>query len=372
MYKKRLIFAVPRYHTNLIPVIDSLKNTYKIEIIVANIGNTESHNLIKPILCKELFFSKFIRKIFCLNNQNFLIPNFFFLYSFIGNFKPDFIIIRTHNRFFYYTIAVIGKILNAKVIFYDQLDLKLRELKKNNLINFIKKMEFNFKEFFFKSIRITPVNFNKQKKFNKNYYIPFCFFSKRKKNFSKKKLLNLITVSKYEKRKNLLLLCRSVLQLKKAGFKFKLVIIGEKKTNNQKKIYNIIYNFLKSNKLLNNYVFLKTNYKYENMDTVYKISDLFILPSTMEPAAISVLEAMSFGLPVIVSDDCGTSCYIKKNFTGRIFKNNNLSSITKHIQFFFNNPQYVKIYSKRSLNSFNKLYTTKCFLNNFNTILNKH
>ena len=128
--KKNILLISPRFHTNLIPIIYSLKRKYIINLIVSNFGNTESHKILKPILCKEINVSILIRKIFNLGRHDFLIPNLIFLFSLIKDIKPDLIIIRTHNRFFYYPISLIGKILNSKIIFYDQLDLGLRELKK--------------------------------------------------------------------------------------------------------------------------------------------------------------------------------------------------------------------------------------------------
>ena len=67
-------------------------------------------------------------------------------------------IIRTHNRLFYYSASLIGKILNSKIIFYDQLDLELKEFRKNNLINFLKNFEFKLK-IFFQSIELPQLIF---------------------------------------------------------------------------------------------------------------------------------------------------------------------------------------------------------------------
>ena len=70
------------------------------------------------------------------------------------------------------------------------------------------------------------------------------------------------------------------------------------------------------------------------MSKIYRSGDIFVLPATKEPGAISVLESMSFGLPAIVSNNCGTRCYIKKNFNGRFFLDNNLESLIREIEYF--------------------------------------
>lgn len=362
--KNNILIISPRFHTNLVPIIYSLKKKYNINLIVSNFGHTENHKLIKPILCKELIISILIRKIFNLSKHDFLIPNFFFLFSLIKKISPKLIIVRTHNRLFYYSASIIGKVFNSKIIFYDQLDLGLKEFKKNSFFNFFKNFEFKFRESFFKSIRITPINFSKVKKINKSFYLPFCFFFK-KTTFKKKKYINFLTVSKYHYRKNLLLLCNAALILKKKGYKFKIFIVGEKKTSDQINEFNKINKFLKQKKLLNKYVFLKKNIKYNKMIKIYKNSDVFTLPATKEPGSISVLESMSFGLPVIVSNNCGTRCYVKKNYTGRIFKDNNLKSLVNEIEFFLKNSQQIRIYRGRSIRLFKKIHTTDIFLENF-------
>ena len=368
--KKKILIISPRFHTNLVPIIYSLKRKYIINLIVSNFGNTESHKVLKPILCKELKFSILIRKIFNLSKHDFLIPNLIFLFSLINEIKPDAIIIRTHNRFFYYSISLIGKILNSKIIFYDQLNLDLTELKMNNLTNIIKNFEFKLREFLFQSIRITPINFSKVKQIKNSFYLPFCFFLK-KTIFKPKKILNIITVSKYHHRKNLLLLCKAALILKNKGYKFKILLVGEKKTPDQVIEFKKINKFLKESELLNKYVFLAKNIKYDDMSKIYRKGDIFVLPATREPGSISVLEAMSYGLPIVVSQNCGTRCYIKRNFNGRFFKDNNLRSIVKEIEFFFVNHNQIKVYRDRSIKLFKKLYTTEIFLANFDVLFKR-
>ena len=137
------------------------------------------------------------------------------------------------------------------------------------------------------------------------------------------------------------------------------------------KEFNKINKFLKKNKLLNKYVFLIKNIKYDQMSKIYREGDIFVLPATKEPGSISVLESMSYGLPVIVSDNCGTRCYVKKNFNGRFFSDNNLNSIVKEIEFFFKNRNQLKIYRDRSIKLFKKFYTTDIFLANFDDLFKR-
>ena len=47
---------------------------------------------------------------------------------------------------------------------------------------------------------------------------------------------------------------------------------------------------------------LLENLTYRQMEELYASADLFVLPSTREPASVSQLEAMSFSVPAICSN----------------------------------------------------------------------
>ena len=63
----------------------------------------------------------------------------------------------------------------------------------------------------------------------------------------------------------------------------------------------------------------------------YQENNLFILPSKIEPIGQVVLEAMSKGLPIIVSNNCGSKDYIKNNYNGYIFKAKNPKDLANKI-----------------------------------------
>ena len=107
------------------------------------------------------------------------------------------------------------------------------------------------------------------------------------------------------------------------------------------------------------------------MSNIYKMGDIFVLPATNEPGSISVLEAMSYGLPVVVSNNCGTRCYVKRNFSGRFFLDNNLKSLVNEIEFFFKNRNQIKVYRGRSIKLFKKNHTTDKFKANFDLLFKK-
>ena len=63
------------------------------------------------------------------------------------------------------------------------------------------------------------------------------------------------------------------------------------------------------------------------MKEYYRCADLFVLPSTGEPASISQLEAMAYSLPVVCSDKNGTACVVEDGINGYLFKDNDEKSL---------------------------------------------
>lgn len=45
-------------------------------------------------------------------------------------------------------------------------------------------------------------------------------------------------------------------------------------------------------------------------------ADVYVLPSVREPYPMSVLEAMSVGLPVVITDDCGLAPFVEQSLSG--------------------------------------------------------
>ena len=63
------------------------------------------------------------------------------------------------------------------------------------------------------------------------------------------------------------------------------------------------------------------------MNAIYQSSDLYVLPSTGEPAAYSILEAMANSVAAVCSTGNGTASYIEPGITGNIFEDNDENSL---------------------------------------------
>jgi len=96
---------------------------------------------------------------------------------------------------------------------------------------------------------------------------------------------------------------------------YKLTIVG---TGEDEKYLKSIAN--------KNIIFLGS-IENKNLKNEFKKNNIFILPSISEPWGLVVEEALYFGLPVIVSEYCGSSELIKNDINGYIFNPNNIRNI---------------------------------------------
>jgi glycosyltransferase involved in cell wall biosynthesis len=67
------------------------------------------------------------------------------------------------------------------------------------------------------------------------------------------------------------------------------------------------------------------------MPALYQAHDLFVLPSVDEPFAISPLEAMNFGLPVIITDSNGARGCVRDGVTGFVVPSDDQDALTEKI-----------------------------------------
>ena len=109
-----------------------------------------------------------------------------------------------------------------------------------------------------------------------------------------------------------------------------LTLVGEVSTEYHKNYYNKVQAFIAKHHLENS-VSCHTNCKPSDMADFYRSADLFVLPSTGEFASVSQLEAMSYSLPVIVSDTNGTACYIEDGQNGFLFRDKDKADLMKKI-----------------------------------------
>lgn len=88
----------------------------------------------------------------------------------------------------------------------------------------------------------------------------------------------------------------------------------------------------------------------QKKEELFRSSDIFILPSYKEGLPLSILEAMSFGLPIIASNVGGIPDLIYKYQNGILVEPGNQIEIKNAIQNLITNKDLFQTYSQRSAN----------------------
>ena len=144
--------------------------------------------------------------------------------------------------------------------------------------------------------------------FNNLHYVPFAIKSKTttKKYDIAGDVLKVLCVGKLtQERKNQTQLIKYLSTLLLRNQSLELTLVGDCKKENE--YSQRLRQSAKGSRIK---VIVKPNVAREDMQREYLDADVFMLSSRREPAAYSVLEAMSYGLCAITSADNGTRCYL--------------------------------------------------------------
>jgi len=137
---RKILFAVPRYHTNMLGWIVFLKK-HKFDItILSNIkGQSENHDLIEPIFLSESLVSKLIRKIFGDGGPNKLraFSQFSKLHSMIRSKNFSIVIVRDIQRWLSIQLLLLSPFYDFKLIIYSQTEKFAERRLRNFLISLI-------------------------------------------------------------------------------------------------------------------------------------------------------------------------------------------------------------------------------------------
>ena len=321
----KFLFIAPRFHTNQVFWIDSLiESNHEVFFHSQLRGEIENYKQIRPLIFPPCNLSYYLTKLFGeggVNNPRGF-PNPFSYYKELKELQPEVIIIRDVTRWFSLLGAMLARYLRIEIIIYSQTDLfKHYSFKRTFLTKFILTI--------FDAKWITPIkgdraNFNFHPK--GMYFVPFAVDIKKIKKERVQRPYELLSVGKFENRKNQLMLLKVIKKAIDNGFKLNLVLIGEISKDAHQQNFDICNKFIKDNDL-SEVVEILINISHEKMASFYQSSDLFILPATAEPASISVLESVGFGIPAICSDTNGTRFYLTENQFGITFKDNDEESL---------------------------------------------
>lgn len=325
-----VVFVAPRFHTNQVEVVRALIEAgHTVGFHVTAIGGTEDHSVLVPRVFEPCMVSRLFVRAFGDGGVNGprIFPSPWAYWKHLRTLAPDLVIVRAPNRAFSFLAAMCARLRGAKVVFYTQGRLsRPYSVRERVLIRLLL--------FAFNAAWYTPLSGNRCLPNGRPpkgmYYVPFAVARVAAKLRDASGGFKLLMVGKYQPRKNHALLLRAVARLS-ADFDIELTMAGECVDDNQSQVKREL-DALVENLGLTDRVTLLCNVPYRDMPDLYLRHDLFVLPSSRESAAISVLEALATGMPVVCSDTCGTQDYLLGGQVGRVFRSDDADDLVEQIR----------------------------------------
>ncbi len=369
----KFLFVAPRFHTNLYYRVIALQEAgHEVKSVVLYKGKSEYYKGVDVLQVKLSLISRFFIRFLRLFKKERLKSNLELrlqspgkaLRKIIASFEPDFILLKAFQNLLAIKTLQLSYFKRSKVLMLIQTD-------KVSILNSKKLFRLNLHLFKWLKVKayITPVKraetLFKAIGFDNCYYLPFVFpKQKNTKNEAAKTVVSLISVGKFVRRKEQLLLIES-LDLLKGKLNFELILIGEIAD----KVYyeNLLSEIKKRG--LETQIKIRINVPYPEISILYKKADVFILPSYGEPAAYSPVEALAFGLPIIMSTESGTNCYIEQGKNGYIFEKKNAKDLASKIYKIAASREVLLDFGKNALLLATENHSLKSFSNKINKII---
>ena len=329
----KVMYVAPRYHTNQIAIMKGwIERGDKVAFLSQYAGKSEDYTWVTPeiigyskvFLMVNYFYTHFLKRNDPYRDDWRLkcgFPPMGKLKKKIKEYAPDLVIIRERSVYSMCTNLICRK-QQIPAILYNQSPLWDRE----------KKMDWQHKLVWklVPEYRITPVRYNyryQEKDTGKlvedirTKWVPFVMELKlqpEQKVYFQGNTVTILMIGKYQERKNHLMLLR-VFEKLCSKYQIELVMAGECSTPFHERYYERVEQYIREH-YLESKVTLYKNQTRQQVFELYRNADVFVLPSTDEPAAISHLEAMAFSVPAICSTGNGTADYIIEDQTGYIFE----------------------------------------------------
>jgi glycosyltransferase involved in cell wall biosynthesis len=146
-----------------------------------------------------------------------------------------------------------------------------------------------------------------------------------KNNYKTNELLFVGTVEKRKGVKHLILLAKFLVA---QGIKFKLNIVG---TYKECEYVDLIRKMIADNNL-EGYVSLLGRVELNSLESLYKNSKIFVFPSLHEGYGMVLIEAMSYGLPIIAFNNSAMPYTIISGYNGLLAQDGNQNDFNKKVK----------------------------------------
>lgn len=347
----RVLYIAPRYHTNQTAIVEGwLQHGDEVFFLSRKKATNEDYSALTPDLIPYAKSFELFEKIYsflCHSETAHDIglklgyPSARAIRKYIKNRHPDFVILREKSVYSIVCYHILKR-MGIKTIMYNQTPLYQEAPRYDrNLIHRI--VDRLTPEFRFTPVRKIGDYAKAVIKDPHGIFVPFVMrlhCSPEEKHYFKDGTINVIDVGRFERRKNHHLLLQAFEKVYHEDHRVRLTIIGEIRRSQYQTYYDEIITFIREH-FLTDVVTIKKNLRFEEMDAEYRAADVFVIPSTGEPAAISPLEAMSYSVPAISSSGNGTADYIIDGVSGAIFKDKDMEDLTVKLRWIVRNAQQI-------------------------------
>lgn len=376
----KFLYVAPRYHTNQIPIIRGLKRAgHEVCFLSQYAGKMEDYRDVTPVvvgyspffLFWDRLYLKWMGKRDAYAADRKIKLGFPPIGRLAGQIKKsgaDVAILRERSV---YSVAacLLCRRYHIPAILYNQSPLWEDRIKEDIPHRLMRRLT--------PEVRMTPVmgiwGENKKKEPGA-VFVPFVMEpamppEEREERFSEGGVIRIFCIGKYEKRKNQQMLLE-VLERLSPQYPLYLSVAGECTTDAHQAYYEGLMQYVRTHGLENR-VTLYRNLNREQVEKQYRKADLFVIPSTREPASISQLEAMAFSLPVICSDANGTACYVENGQNGYLFRDNDKEALTEAVERIVSDPEKRRQMGNKSYRLVLEKYQIDAYLKGIEELLDR-
>ena len=325
----KVLYMSHRYHTNQNTIMKGWKeNGHEVCFISQYEGKIEDHTWVKPVIMGYGKLFQLIDKFYVnvlFRKRPFAMdmrlkcgwPPIFKAAKEIKEFQPDVAILRERS-IYCICLNAICRHYKIPTILYNLSPVWDYKFKDDLAHRIVWKLTPHF--------RMTPVDvigtsYKGKKKDKDSFWAPFLMepqMSPEEKKYFQNDRINVFCIGKYQERKNLWMMVHAIEKLGKR-YPIHLTIAGELSNHFHQEYYDKITAYVKE-KGLEDQVTFYCNLNKKRVMEEYAKADLYVIPSTGEPASITVIEGMAFSIPVISGSDNGSANYIVEGKTGYVFE----------------------------------------------------
>lgn len=328
----KLLFVAVRFHTNQVPLVRALSAAgHEVRFEVLCEGKSEDHSVVRPNLMPIAALPRLLLRRRAPANPvayhaDHTYPSVGWYLRRLRALAPDVVVIRDPSRPYAWRAAVAARLLGRRIVFYTQGDVHGRPKRFRKWMRAAWIAAFD-------AVWFSPVPGDPAlpKVHPDMHYVPFAADLSRptKASWFADDRVHLLSIGKFVLRKNHALLLEAFDELRRT-YDVHLTLVGEVSTDEHRAHHAEIVELIRR-RSLGDHVAVRTNVPFGELRRLYLEHDVFVLPSRLEPASVSVLEAMSHGLPVVCSTSSGTRWYLEAGRNGRVFASDDLGDLVRKL-----------------------------------------